>query len=616
MRLVTKLRLVQVGVIAVAAMGAAAVAYMGYGALIERQQQTALGLRAASEGRRLEAAIDELRRDAHLAANLPVIVDAARGEARPEAIHAVYTELLRAKPYYDHVRLISGDGAEVARVNRTPTGLVAVPETDLQPKGHRDYVRAGLMAAPDTVYLHEITLNRESGTIEIPPRPMLRAVAPIDRPDGTRFGIAVINMDVARLLKGLFPLGDPSTTYYIADTHGDFLLHPEPEKMFGRELGHGYSRADEFAGAGAAEGLHAGGAIHAEPLRVGASLPELTLILRTDFANIPVRTMDGAVRLLGLAGLLVCLALGSSWFLSQLATRPIEELTQAAHELGRVVDDHRAGGGAPTLPTDRSDEAGILARAMNGLLMSIDAKRRGLAEANEQLERANHRLEHFVHVASHDLREPVRRIALLTDMLLRNAGADGGGGGGGVGGVGGVAGDELLRSLGEMSERMVDQITGVRELASVGRAGHELVDVDLNERVRGVLEDFEESLTARGVEVDVAPLPVVRAAPGLIDILYSNLVRNALAHTGRGPFRLGFGGEAEADGRWRLWVVNTGSTIPPVEHKSVLDPFVRGSNAGDGTGLGLSICRTVVETLGGDLWVESGDDDVQVNFRL
>ncbi len=87
-----------------------------------------------------------------------------------------------------------------------------------------------------------------------------------------------------------------------------------------------------------------------------------------------------------------------------------------------------------------------------------------------------------------------------------------------------------------------------------------------------------------------------------------NLVGNAIKFTREGGVRLGVGREQE-NGRVVFWVADTGIGIPDEEFEHLFEEFQRSEHQlarqVPGTGLGLAISKRIVETHGGDIWVES-----------
>lgn len=108
----------------------------------------------------------------------------------------IFQSLLRANPDLLQARLLSLAGRELVRVQRIGQEIRPVEAENLQDKGGRDYVRTAHAAAPSTVVVIPITLNREQGPNPHEGIPMLRSMA---RSAGTGAVIVVLNFDARAL---------------------------------------------------------------------------------------------------------------------------------------------------------------------------------------------------------------------------------------------------------------------------------------------------------------------------------------------------------------------------------------------------------------------------------
>ena len=133
--------------------------------------------------------------------------------------------------------------------------------------------------------------------------------------------------------------------------------------------------------------------------------------------------------------------------------------------------------------------------------------------------------------------------------------------------------------------------------------------------MRSVLEDHAEPIAARDICVQVAALPRLSVYENLVQLLYGNLVDNALRHATLDAFTLAFTAEQTTQG-WVLGVRNTGSEIRQEDLKRIFAPFTRLHPRAEGSGLGLSICKRIVERHSGSIWAESGTGYVHTRFTL
>lgn len=218
-------------------------------------------------------------------------------------------------------------------------------------------------------------------------------------------------------------------------------------------------------------------------------------------------------------------------------------------------------------------------------------------DREEMLARQSREREEFAFVASHDLKEPLRKIATFSELLVSSL----------------KSGDE------ERSSAYLNRITG-----SIERA-RQLIDdllafsavdqvemvrqfVDLNEIVRELADELE---TSRNLvrSVEIGELPRVAAVETQIRQLFQNLLQNAFKYRSERPLRVSVS-STDAGAFWLLSVTDNGIGIAPQYRKDVFKMFKRlhAREAYDGTGIGLSICQKIVERHGGEIWVEPGVD--------
>jgi PAS domain S-box-containing protein len=155
-------------------------------------------------------------------------------------------------PAYLQFRCISAldGGREVFRVDRSGAAGATrvVPASELQVKADRPYYVESLRRANGEVYVSPIELNQERGVVEVPHVPVIRVGTPLFLPDGERFGILIVNLDVRRLTRWPRGFDGPEGATYLADGGGNFLFHPDPGRDFSPGL------AEEFPGIRSAAG--------------------------------------------------------------------------------------------------------------------------------------------------------------------------------------------------------------------------------------------------------------------------------------------------------------------------------------------------------------------------
>ncbi|RYY63959.1 MAG: PAS domain S-box protein [Chitinophagaceae bacterium] len=237
----------------------------------------------------------------------------------------------------------------------------------------------------------------------------------------------------------------------------------------------------------------------------------------------------------------------------------------------------------------------------------VDVRTRELAQANDslqrsntELQRSNQNLEEFAHAASHDLKEPVRKIHFYTSQLkgqlsshLKEAEA------------------RSFERIEKSTQRMRDLIDDLLLYSHASQRPLETEEVDLNQKIANVLEELELEIAEKGARIEVDPLPRVWGYRRQLQQLFQNLVSNALKYSKPGVaphIRISAGTAGEAGLRYhRITVEDNGIGFDQLYADKVFQMFARlhGKNEYSGTGVGLSIVKKVVENHGGLIRVQS-----------
>ncbi len=165
-----------------------------------------------------------------------------------QRLQSTFTEFAVENPDLAQLRFIgvADNGRELVRVQRSDGRVVVVPDDQLQDKAGRDYFQNAIRLNAGQVSVSAITLNREHGEIERPFVPTVRSATPVFAPDGTLFGIVVINLDLHDLFAKLRANSSAEFQIYLINDHGDYLMHPDTTRTFGFDLGERWRWQDEF----------------------------------------------------------------------------------------------------------------------------------------------------------------------------------------------------------------------------------------------------------------------------------------------------------------------------------------------------------------------------------
>lgn len=243
-----------------------------------------------------------------------------------------------------------------------------------------------------------------------------------------------------------------------------------------------------------------------------------------------------------------------------------------------------------------------VARLLRDAIIAVVVRRaEELTRLNAELERSNSDLDAFAFVTSHDLKEPLRGINNYATFLMEDYGhaldADG---------------KEKLRTLVRLSQRLEDIVESLLRYSRLGREDLSVEPTDLNPILAEVLDILKLTLVAEKVEVRVPrPLPVVRCDKTQANLLFTNLITNAVKYNDKPAKWVEVGYREPLDGTDRrpvLYVKDNGIGVPEKHRHAVFRMFKRlhaRDKFGGGTGAGLAFAKKVVERHGGSIWVES-----------
>jgi len=227
----------------------------------------------------------------------------------------------------------------------------------------------------------------------------------------------------------------------------------------------------------------------------------------------------------------------------------------------------------------------------------VNELNRELAKNNTRLLTANHSLEQFAHVASHDLQEPLRKLMQFTEYLSQDCG------------------DELsedgryfVEVISNSARRMRQLVRDILLLSSASGKDLKRIPVDLRGAMRDIVQELDVAVRESGATVEIGTVPTISADPTLTNQLFHNLMSNALKYrvAGTAP-HIEVGSGRSESGQVEIRITDNGIGIRKENLTKVFEPFARlhDRKQYDGTGIGLAICRTVCERHGWTLHAKS-----------
>ncbi|MDQ3278520.1 MAG: ATP-binding protein, partial [Bacteroidota bacterium] len=248
------------------------------------------------------------------------------------------------------------------------------------------------------------------------------------------------------------------------------------------------------------------------------------------------------------------------------------------------------------------DAAGNVVRCLSVLQDITEAKaaervqkalHASLEKKAQELESANEEITSFAFVASHDLKEPLRRINTFNDWLLTKESNLSEGG----------------RQAVEKMDNSVKQLTllihDILTLTKVHADNEKMVPVDLNRLVEQIKGEMQEKWAHASIEADT--LPSILGAENQLFYLLKNLISNGIKFQEKGHTPRIIVHANREENFLKIAVSDNGIGIAPEYHKRIFEIFRRlhGRTEYEGTGMGLAICKKIMEKHGGKITVAS-----------
>jgi PAS domain S-box-containing protein len=213
-----------------------------------------------------------------------------------------------------------------------------------------------------------------------------------------------------------------------------------------------------------------------------------------------------------------------------------------------------------------------------------------------ELNRSNEELAHFVDIASHDLREPLRMVSSYTQLLARR-----------YKGKLDPDSDEFIAFAVDGAARMQRLIQDLLIYSRVGSKGKELLDTSSEQALQYAVMNLSSAIEHSGAVVTHDPLPGVRADDIQLIQLFQNLVANAIKYQKPGVPTVHISAARAPQNKWMFSVKDNGMGIEPQYFDRIFGMFQRLHKRDEfsGTGIGLAICKKIVERHGGTISVES-----------
>lgn len=226
-----------------------------------------------------------------------------------------------------------------------------------------------------------------------------------------------------------------------------------------------------------------------------------------------------------------------------------------------------------------------------------------IRERTLELQRSNDDLQQFAHVASHDLKEPIRKIKTFSHRLKDE-----------YQGVLSDKGNTFVSKIIQSTDRMYSMINGVLNYSSISSTAGPMEIVDLNAVIGSIQTDLEILIHEKKATIVFHDLPLIKGMPDLIYQLFYNLINNSLKFSKENvPSEIEItSNQVETNGiRYAEIVLSDNGIGFDEDHaEQIFVTFFRlnSKDKYEGTGLGLALCKKIVERHGGFIYARGQKD--------
>jgi len=303
--------------------------------------------------------------------------------------------------------------------------------------------------------------------------------------------------------------------------------------------------------------------------------------------------LDATLIAIAVALLLTVLVLAVGLWRS--AILPLNRLAADARQVAEGDFQHQMEPGGPAEMRAVGLDVNRMRERILAELSALQAANASLEARTEDLQRSNSELEQFAYVASHDLQEPLRKVASFCQLLQRR-----------YAGRLDAKADEYIEHAVDGAKRMQALISDLLAFSQVGRTAQRREPVSCAVLLAQAWANLAADVRRTRATVEVGELPVLLGEATLLTAVFQNLIANALKFRAREPPKVTV--SARRDGEfWLFSLGDNGIGIEPEYAERIFVIFQRlhDKAAYPGTGIGLAMVRKIIEYHGGRVWLDT-----------
>jgi light-regulated signal transduction histidine kinase (bacteriophytochrome) len=250
--------------------------------------------------------------------------------------------------------------------------------------------------------------------------------------------------------------------------------------------------------------------------------------------------------------------------------------------------------------TERNRAEEALQRSHVELEMKVKQRTDELKKTNEDLQSVNKELEAFAYSVSHDLRAPLRHIAGFTELLQKHSGA--------------ILDEKSRDQIGmirEAANRMDTLVDDLLDFSRIARAETKATTIHLEPLVKEIVSELAPDTQGRKIVWRIGSLPSCYGDPGMLRMVFDNLVSNAVKFTQpREQAEIEIGSLDSKSDEVVVFIKDNGVGFEMKYKDKLFGVFQRlhSQKAFEGTGIGLATVQRIVHRHGGRVWAEGSVD--------
>jgi len=277
------------------------------------------------------------------------------------------------------------------------------------------------------------------------------------------------------------------------------------------------------------------------------------------------------------------------------AILPLRRLASDARQVAGGDFEHQMEPGGPAEMRAVGLDVNRMRERILAELSELQDAHATLEARTEDLQRSNSELEQFAYVASHDLQEPLRKVASFCQLLQRR-----------YAGRLDAKADEYIEHAVDGAKRMQALINDLLAFSRVGRTAQRREPVSCAVLLAQAWANLAADVRRTQATIEVGELPVVLGEASLLTAVFQNLINNALKFRADEPPRVTV--SVRRDGEfWLFSFSDNGIGIEPEYAERIFVIFQRLHDKATypGTGIGLAMVRKIIEYHGGRIWLDT-----------